>query len=302
LALKLRVNLEAKNKAPAVTWEKFKEEKSPLKEVTPVPTETIESPETPQLSLQEKESEQLATELQMTLNKRSKLSTQDFDQNIAMADELISRDPNVYSSYKAKLILLLSKEGALKEAIDDSEIEELLTTMSNFNMLSERTLQKEAFLIARTNEKIDVTNDEIVALQNEIEQSSDQADTAQLEAQLQSKFDEVTGLEAQIEEGLLDRSDFLNEDILEIPLYRSLASKDYEAVIDDSREIMTQFPHSLSAHFFLIRALELAGESEVAQDHFKNLALKEEDLRLLTDRLNSTRNKDPKDYWKDLRF
>lgn len=257
-ALKLKINLSQKLKVnKPISW-----------------SETISKTKESKKNLPEK--------IESTLTNIKKSELEKIEESIRDADELIVDEPYSYSSYKAKLILLLTKEAKFNKTIDDYELRVLLETMSLFDVLSDKVLRKEAFLISRTNKRIDEILD-----QEEISED---------------ELSEVEVLEEQLENGFLDDEDFINEDLVEIPLLRGLARKDYDFVIEESEALLSEFPDSIRGNYFLIKALELAGETEQALDVLENLQLSDEKMKILKNRLQSSRNKKTEDYWKELRF
>lgn len=63
----------------------------------------------------------------------SQLSLEDVERNLRLADELIRREPDLYSAYKAKLISLLVKEIHLSEPVALAEYQEVYDELLTFN-------------------------------------------------------------------------------------------------------------------------------------------------------------------------
>jgi hypothetical protein len=315
LALKVKVKLLSKNKKKSLTWAALKELESKKLSEPKVPDSNTTQPEAGSVVLvkkveeadklvapQDVETDLLITEIESKLKNRKDLKLVELDQALLAADELISRNPNVYSSYKAKLILLLTKELAYNANINDDEVALLLDTMSEFDVLSDRTLRKEAFLIATTDAKIDELVEEVEALENDLIYAERDEDARLLDASIAMKLAEIDSMEDQLEEGLLDEEDYLNQDLVEIPLLRALAKSDFETVIESSENLLNNYPGSVRGYFFLVRALELSGRKEEAFSVIANNDLDQYELEQLQSRLSRTQGQNPQDYWKSLRF
>lgn len=82
--------------------------------------------------LAELEAADLANQLYGGFLETGALRVEDLDRNIAIADELIARDPNLYAGYKGKLLSLLQKELRYGQAVDGAEYEKLYEQMTEF--------------------------------------------------------------------------------------------------------------------------------------------------------------------------
>jgi hypothetical protein len=65
-------------------------------------------------------------------------------------------------------------------------------------------------------------------------------------------------LEDKIENGLLEKKDYLNEDLVDIRLLRVLSKEDYYSIIEVSETLFSELPTSVSGYLFLISALEFS--------------------------------------------
>jgi len=299
LALKLKLELRSKNKQKSLSWGQLKKiaKNKPL-----VTQKKNDEGEASLTSVEDESFESLIGQVELTLKNRMKIGEDDIEKGISAVDELISRRPHVYSSYKAKLILMITKESFLGLEVDEVEFSELLEVMSGFDITSDKVLRKEAFLIAQRNSRIEEVETSISALEDELLDVDDQEKVVDIESEIILKLDELEGLEDELEDGLLDQEDYLNEDIVEIPLYRSLARGNYDEVIDSSESLLEVFPSSIRGNFFLVRALELAGRKEESIDVIETSGLNESDLKKLELRLIESRKSTPEEYWKKLRF
>lgn len=304
LVLKLKLNLSRKNKKETVAWNTLK-----TRPVTEKKENAIKKPKTEVvkqdltvLSAPDLETHVLAHNIQTSLKKHWQLDQKGIEQSLNQVDELISRHPSTYSGYKAKLILLLAKENLSPEEIDEYEISDVLFTMSEFNTNANKLLKKEAFLIAQNNNQVENLINQINKLESQREETSDPDIIKELEDTLSRHYERLDLLEDQLENGFLEDEDYINEDVIEISFMRALAQGRYDSVLEESEILLKEFPDSLRAHFYLIRALELSGRSEEAISYIENIELNSQNLAALSKRLENSRIKNPKDYWKRLRF
>ncbi|MBN23036.1 MAG: hypothetical protein CL678_17255 [Bdellovibrionaceae bacterium] len=328
VALQLKIKLLSGSNKKAVSWETLKKDAQP-------PSETIENQNhertitKPILTSQEKKkplkqnfdvhsapTETLIQLLEKTTKTARTQKLESINKGIEIANEMISRAPDSYSAYKAKLILMLTKEGKYAQSVDDQEVDQVLDEMASFDFVGDKTLHKETFLILRTNSQIDTLENEIEKaeqqlddLDQKIETNSDPeiqntllSDKNLAEQELDKKLDLLSSLENSIEEGLLEQEDFFNDDIIEIPFKRALAKENYDSVIEESEALLDEFPESIRGYYFLVKALELKGEQEEALEVLAESDLPEEKLRLLESRLKESKNKSFKNYWRQLRF
>jgi hypothetical protein len=292
----LRSRMAAPKKRKAVPW------KTNLEAAAPTATATPEKTPLRETDYSAYETSKLFTTVEEKMKKHWRLSVEEIDKKLAMTDELISRNPDMYSLYKAKLILLLTKQNLHKLEVDESEIEDILATMASFDIVSEKALQKEAFLVARTNQRIETLMDEVDGLEDEMEEADAVDVEAILEQKIEEKLIEMEDLENQLEEGLLAEKDFINEDVVDIPMHRALAMGDYDEVIDQAEALLDEYPNSISGHYFKIRALRLSGANDEVREYLSTIQLAEDEIKELEDRVNLNTENDPKDFWKRLRF
>lgn len=331
VALQLKLKLLEKEKRTPVAWQRMlklaQDVGERLESAQSAPAVEAEIETTAQKpaadiaaakpSIDERTTDILAQEIDVTLKDLPERSYEEINESIDAAEELIRREPDSYSSYKAKLILLLTKEAAHFEEVDDDEVADLLDEMATFDVTSNEQLRKEAFLISRTDARIEglearleVAEEELldieIALAIVDEGSEEEKDLLVeqqiLEQRIADQSDELEDLEDALEADLLANEELLVEDIVEIPLQRSLAKGEYGAVIDEAEALLDRFGDSIMAYHYLIRALELSGQAEAALDVIANSGLSPAASRDLERRLQRSRQEDPKDYWKRLRF
>ncbi|MBT4790668.1 MAG: hypothetical protein HON90_03785 [Halobacteriovoraceae bacterium] len=305
LALKLKIaSLTKSYKLKARTWNELKnspKQRKKIKRLIPKKENNLPSklfdPTT--LSLQE-----LITHIDSFYSKNNYTkSIKDLNNTLSAVNELIDREPSSYSAYKAKLILLLIKESGFSEPIDELEVEQTLNSMASFDLLSNLTLRKEAFLISRANQQLDELGNQIIILEDQLEELDESSpDTAILSLKRETMYSDYLEIENNIQTGLLSDQDFINEDLVEIPFYRDLANNDIQKVIDNANELLDEYPQSITGYLFLIKGLELDNNTELADEIISNSSLTENQMLELKKRLSKLSNFDPKKYWKKLRF
>ncbi|RPJ76372.1 MAG: hypothetical protein EHM20_07560, partial [Alphaproteobacteria bacterium] len=87
----------------------------------------IRSPQKPlqldnDLLIQNLSTTELADILSLRMIELNSLDQQGLEKNIEIANEIISREPDSYSAYKAKLVSMLVMEGKLNQEIEDDEV------------------------------------------------------------------------------------------------------------------------------------------------------------------------------------
>ncbi len=326
VALQLKLQLSEAGKKKPVPWHELLVNIKDVQEGSkPVPAgqAEVEASNQPEslseapIAISEQRTDTLARQVEFTLKNREKLSLESINDGIEIAEELIEREPSSYSAYKAKLILLLTKEAAHLESIDDADVENLLDEMATFDVTSEIGLRKEAFLITRTDARIDRMEDDLDELEEEltdidfdlefVEEDSEEEtalldEALTIEEKIDEREDEIDRLEDELEAELIANETLINQDIIEIPMQRGLASANYDLVISEAEALLDEFGDSIIGYYYLIRALELSGQRERALDIITDSNLSASNSQELERRLRRSRSEDPKDYWKHLRF
>lgn len=259
---------------------------------------------------------ELADILSMRMIEIKSFNKQGLEKNIEIADEIISREPDTYSAYKAKLISLLILEGKLNQEIEDDDINNLLETMALFDFSGDTALRREAILIRNTTNELSKLADSLndVAIKRQaIEQEMELQDPPPLsrsgwemerqnllnsEQELATKIIE---LNSQLDSGFTE-DQYLNEEIVQIPFLRSMAKEDFNNVINDAENFIEQFPNASDGYYFLIKAYELTGRHEDALRVREDPRLSNETLTIVEKRLKDFPNFDPKKYWENLNF
>ncbi len=265
-------------------------------------------------TLDAQDTQELASKLTVGMKKVKALEASDIDNNIAIADEIISREPDSYAAYKAKLISLLTKEGRFNQPADEVEVESILESMAQFNISSDNIARREAALIANTNSDIQNVEAQIeeVARQRETLESQlnsfdpNSQEFLNLNVQLQQLDDQEIQLASNIEslENALanNTAQLTNEDVVEIPFMRMMAKNDYEGVMDNAQAFIEQFPNSPNGYFYMVKALEMQGQKDQALQVIQDSRLPQDAQQALLQRLDAQAAEDPKNYWQKLSF
>ncbi len=323
-ALRLKILSMSENKRTPKPW-------SALTSASPVSvgsasTSTLSAPPSPPAQSNEQtpiensdqiegqETQVLANLLSTQMRRPRNLDAKTLDRNMAIADELISREPDSYGAYKAKLIAMLVREGKFNYATNDDEVESLLENMAQFNVGNDNLARREAILIGNTSADIDNIDNQLYALAQEREAIESQlnifaADSPELLnandrlAQIEEQEGQLMANVDSLEAGLVQNTaQMLNEDVVEIPFMRMLAKSDYEGVINNAQAFIDQFPDSPSGYFYMVRALELQGQKSEALTLIQNSRLPADVQSGLLQRLQNESGQDPKNYWQKLSF
>lgn len=286
--------------------------------------------------------EDLVLELDSGMADINNQTKEQLDRNIAVANEIIAREPESYSAYKAKLISLLAKEGRFKEKADDTEVNALLETIAEFEVAPEVPATQET---GRAPASPEVPAPPAPPASAEVAPSIASNQRQMLESNLESVATERVGIENRMQDfdtytrqwgelnrkrqQLLDReeelssemdiydesipyafdtfvkpekSEFIDEDVVEIPFMRQLAHNEYTQAEEDAATFIEQYPTSISGYFYLIRSLELQGRGEEIPGVIRDSQLSPQAQDTLLDRLDQTRNSNPEQYWERLSY
>ena len=308
-ALRIKILSMQENKRTPKPWvELLKKAAAP----EAMPAATVETPIDSPVAIDD--TQELAVKLNIQMRRVKNLDEANLDSNIAMADEIISREPDSYVAYKAKLISLLTKEGKFKLSVDETEVSDLLENMAQFNLSSDKLARREALLVGNTNSDIQNIESQLdmVSRQRDLLEAElsnldpNSAALASLNAELQQLDEQEMQLVSSIEmlEDQLanNRSQLQNEDIVEISFMRMLAQDDTNGVINNAQAFIAEYPASPSGYFYMIRALELQGQKEQALEVIQNTRLPLDAQQALIQRLETESSEDPKNYWQNLSF
>lgn len=322
LALRLKKMIENQEKLPATGL--------PTSTNNEAQNDSEQSITAQPLAVAELSSDDLGVELQKFNDLNALDSLEKIERGLALADELIDREPSHYSALKSKLILLLSKESSFNQSIDEQEFENTLEEMARLDVFSTEAQQQEAFLIAQRNAQLDELDDQAAALEEQLFEIEDEIDLLQEELdfaedeavalrleqeilQLEASADNLDAeladietqeqeLEEAIEEGIFYDLEVLRDDLVDVPFYRRLSKGQYQQVADEAEALLAEFPDSISGHFFLIKALQAMGENEEALFRIENSGLTQPQLKELQKRLEGSEGLLTNEYWKSLRF
>lgn len=329
-ALRLKILSMSENKRTPKSWAELTTRTqtttstTPAIAATPAPITpaTTQAPQAPVVTpaptnnepLANVDTVDLAIKLDSQMKRPKNLDLNTIENNIAIADEIISREPDSYGAYKAKLISLLVKEGKFKQPVDEVEVEGLLENMAQFNISSDKLARRESALIGNTNTEVQTVElqiEELARSRENIESqlSSYDANSPEL-AQLNAQIAELDDREAQLLGNIDNLQDSLanntaqltNEDVVEIPFMRMMAKNDYDSVIDNAQGFIEQFPNSPNGYFYLVRALEMQGQKDQARSVIQNAQLPQDVQATLLQRLDNEGSQDPQSYWQKLSF
>lgn len=316
-SLKLKLLLMSENKKTPKAWSELTKKAPVVKTAEPQVPAPVKIEEVPAKSpevLSEQDTQTLAMKLDDQMRKVRELDLSTLDNNIALADEIISREPDSYSAYKAKLISLLVREGKFNQETDDTEIENLLESMAQFNFTTDAVARREAALISNaTNERAGLEMQiedlnlerENLAMElesldpNSVEFANMNIEIQQLEEKQNTLLANAESLEDRLNE---ESAQLANEDVIEIPLMRMLAKNDYDGVIANAQNLIEQFPNSPNGYYYLTKALELQGNREEALSIIQNSVLPGDIQSNFIQRLEYESKEDPKAYWQKLDF
>lgn len=297
-------------KTPAIT-------SAPQTSTTAQPTQAPVVTAVPEVNnepLANQDTTDLAVRLDGQMKRPKNLDLNTIENNIAIADEIISREPDSYGAYKAKLISLLVKEGKFNQPIDEVEVESLLENMAQFNISSDKLARRESALIGNTNNEVQTVElqlEELARSRETLESQLNAYDANSPElAQLNAQIEQLDSQEAQLL-GNIDNlqaslenntSQMVNEDVVEIPFMRMMAKNDYEGVINNAQSFIEQFPSSPNGYFYMVRAMEMQGQKEQARAVIQNAQLPQDVQVNLLQRLDNEGAQNPQSYWQKLSF
>jgi hypothetical protein len=275
---------------------------------------TEEIKDSAELPLSEQDTQTLALKLDTQMRNVQNLELNAIDNNILIADEIISREPNSDMAYKAKLISMLIKEGKFKKPIDEGEVNAALESMaqltSDGGQLAEHLAAYDSTAnasLANSEERMNQISEEKAIFEarlKDLEPDSPERDSLVASiSKLQSEEDNTLRSMDDMND-LHDESvgQLMSEEVLDIPLRRMLANGNYEEVADNAQSLIDQYPKSTDGYFFLYKALELQGQKEEALNMIRNAQLNPNIRDDLIQKLEMERSQDPKLYWQHLKF
>ncbi|MDO9182062.1 MAG: hypothetical protein Q7U04_06620 [Bacteriovorax sp.] len=318
-ALRIKLLSQRKEKKKPIPWSRLSKESvidfenKKNKNLATLPISMASIPNT----MSEQSIEELADNLNQSMLGIKKLNLVGVEKNIAIADEIISREPNAYSAFKAKLISMIYKENKFNQSIDDYELNEILDSMATFETTNDSAILKEAALMASADYQVEVLENRLANISLERNELTSQLEGLEVSS---SEYNSVLAQNDQLaaqEEALsltlegvvegLDRSNTLssnnfNEDIIEIPFMRSLAKGDFNTVKENAQSFIEQFPNSPIGYFYLVKTLMLEGQGEEVLKVIRESKLLPEVQNEIQNRLEATSGDDPKKYWEKLIF
>jgi hypothetical protein len=322
-ALKLKLITMSENRRAPKAWSQILTPPKLLSDTTKTtnastatvnPNGTSANVDSAELPLVEQDTQTLAAKLDSQMRNVQSLDLPALDNNIDMANEIISREPDSDIAYKAKLISLLVKEGKYKQTLDENEVNRILEDMAQFkNANSDLDVQVAAYdSVANSS----LQNSETTLAQISEDRSIFEAQLSELEPnspERASILESLKKLQTEEEQALKAMNEtseshdtnirqLMSEEIVEIPLKRMMANGNYEEVADNAQSLIDQFPNSPDGYFYLLRSLELQGQKEEAVNLLQNAQLTPETRDALLKKLDLERSQDPQLYWQNLKF
>lgn len=261
--------------------------------------------------------EVLANSLNIRIQNIKMATPEEIEKTIGIADELISREPDSYSAYKAKLISLLTREGKFNLPVEESEINQILETLATFDLSVNPETINEANLVLNLNYGVSLLNERLNQIQSQKQTVEAQLEIPDLSEQtLKVLNDQLSNLNAREEETMnslstlppaldnetIQQEKVINEDIVQIPFMRMLAKNNYEGVLENAETFIRDYPTSNIGYFYLVKALEHLGSSDEAIEILAQSPLSTDNQRSLWEKVNASKTEDPKLYWEKLKF
>lgn len=322
-ALRLKLMMVNKDKRKPKPWGRLVASQPVQKMQNDIQTDTVSTGAAAPVRsvddnlIKNRETEDLAAEMDSRMREVKNMDLAQLGRTIEISDELILREPETYSAYKAKLIALLTREGKFNIPADEEEINSLLEDMARFDLTSDKVLQKEAALISiasaevrNLEQRLTETRTQLEALENQMAQlGPNNPDYRTLETrrsilslQEEDTLGKIATVENQIQQGDFPPDSYVNEDVVQIPFMRSMARGDFESAADNAEGFVQQFPDSPIGYFYLVLALEKMGRNDEAVDILARSRLGSAEQGRLLERLSTARLEDPRRYWENLSF
>ena len=249
------------------------------------------------------------------------------NQNVAISDEMIRREPELYGAYKVKLVSMLMKEAKYREAMDEGEYESLVSQMSSFVepdpsiQMRGETLANE--LIARLDQlepqqaniknRVDQLNQTLFELQS---QSRDDVDALNMNEQYLMLSDELESLSAEderlsaviaetedrLEQGEMSFEVGKDPDLVMVPFLRIMIQGDYEQLTNEANDYINTYPESPYGYYFLAKALWSTGQQEDALQALKSAYVNDSTYEILLKDFRTSANSDPVAYLSNMKL
>ena len=313
-ALRVKVLTLKKDKKMPVPWSRLT--KDSIKRLSPIHEKQVIKKDEIAVIEDPISTENLAKIISKNMLNLKTLNVKSLEETIKIAEEIINREPDSYSAYKAKLISLLILESKFDQQIDDYEINKTIDSLTSFEMNTDALNKREAALIGKGNNQlknlanqlndISLLRDEITLQSSALDKSSPEYFELQNQESELAVRENMTNLDIEnAENKLLEeiaQTKLPNEDLVDIPFYRLMAKGDFTRVIENAESYLEQFPNASNAFYFLIRALDAEGREAEALKAIEETKLSPDALMSLQLRLEATSGEDPKKYWENLKF
>lgn len=241
-----------------------------------------------------------------SIDSKEILDLRDVDNNLDSANNVLENEPDNFDALRLKLKMLLIKEQKFKQAIDDDEINKLLEKLVALDSeVDVVTRQEAAIRSVYSSEretlvsKAQMMAEELWFLQNDYE-NVDRSLIENRIFEIEKINQQISLLDLQNEVDLQNNELSSQENLIEIPLYRLLFKNQLSEVIDDSLELIERYPHFLSGYYFLVRALDMSGDSAAANEILQISPLSMSEHQLLRQRLNRPLERELAEFWNSL--
>lgn len=249
------------------------------------------------------------------------------NQNVAISDEMIRREPELYGAYKVKLVSMLMKEAKFREAMDESEYESLVSQMSSFVDPDPSIQMRGETLAGELNARLDQLEPQHVTIKNRIGQlnqtlfdlqssSRDDVDALNMNEQYLMLSDELESLSAEDErlsvaisetEDRLEQGEMTTEvgkdpDLVMVPFLRIMIQGDYEQLTNEANDYINSYPESPYGYYFLAKALWSQGQEEDALFALKSAYVNDSTYEILLKDFKTSANSDPVSYLSNMKL
>jgi hypothetical protein len=249
------------------------------------------------------------------------------NQNVAIADEMIRREPELYGAYKVKLVSMLMKEAKFRETMDDSAYEVLVGQMSTFVDPDPNIQMRGETLANELYARLDQLEPQHTAIKNRVDQlnqtlfdlqsaSRDDVDALNMNEQYLMLSDELESLSAEDErltsviaetEDRLEQGDMSYEvgkdpDLVMVPFLRIMVQGDYERLTNEANDYINTYPDSPFGYYFLAKALWSTGKQEDALLALKSAYVNDSTYDILLKDFRTSANSDSVAYLSNMKI
>jgi len=249
------------------------------------------------------------------------------NQNLAISDEMIRREPELYGAYKVKLVSMLMKEAKFRETMDQNEYELLIDQMSSFVDPDPSIQMRGEALANELNSRLDQLEPQHTTIKNRIDQlnqtlfdlqtsSKDDVDALNMNEQYLMLSDELEALSAEDERltavitethDRLQQGEMLFEegrdpDLEMVPFLRIMIQGDYEQLTSEANDYINAYPDSPYGYYFLAKALWNTGQQSDALFALKSAYVNDSTYEILLNNFRISADSDPVAYLNNMKL